>query len=139
MNISNVAQHKITKSWWLLKITYGLLFAVAGADKFMHLVTNWDKYLSPLMLKMFPIALAAHQFMFVVGIIEIIIAFLVLTKFTKLGAYLVALWFVIIVVNLLSMGMYFDIAVRDLVMAIGAIVLAQLTDVYDEFIGSARS
>ncbi len=139
MNISNGAQHTITKSWWVLKITYGLLFVVAGSDKFMHLVTNWDKYLSPWLLQMFPITLAAHQVVFAVGIIEIIIGLLVLTKFSKIGAYLVAVWFVISVVNLLSMGMYFDIAVRDLVMAIGAYVLVLLTDVHDEFTGSARS
>lgn len=139
MNISNHAYNKVIQSWWLLKITYGLLFVIAGADKFMHLVTDWDEYLSPLIVSFLPAQVTAHQFMYFVGIVEMVIGLLVLTKFTKLGAYLVAAWFSLIVLNLLSMLTYFDIAVRDLVLAIGAYVLAQLTDVHEESTGSART
>lgn len=132
MNLSNYAYQKIEQSWWILRITYGLLYIIAGLDKFLNLVTYWQKYLSPMIVKFLPASIPASKFMLGVGIVEIIIGILVLTAFTRIGAYLVMAWFLIIVINLLSMGTYFDIAVRDLVMAVGAFVLAQLTDVHDE-------
>ena len=126
MNISQVSSKNIIHSWWLLKITYGLLFVVAGADKFMNLVTEWQKYVSPVILNLFPVSLT--HFILGVGIIEIIIGILILLPLTRTGAYLAVAWLMIIVLNLLSMGTYFDIAVRDVVMAIGALVLGLLTD-----------
>ena len=126
MNISQVSSKNIIHSWWLLKITYGLLFVVAGADKFMNLVTEWEKYVSPVILNLFPVSLT--HFILGVGIIEIIIGILILLPLTRIGAYLAVAWLMIIVLNLLSMGTYFDIAVRDVVMAIGALVLGLLTD-----------
>lgn len=108
----------------LLKYTYGLVFIVAGADKFINLVTQWTKYVSPFVLNILPVSLA-HLIM-AVGILEIVIGILILSPKTRIGAYLAAVWLLIIVANLLSMGMYFDIAVRDVVMAVGAIALAWL-------------
>lgn len=121
---------QVCHSWWLLKITYGLLFLIAGADKFMNLVTDWEKYVSPFTLSLFPLSL--EQFIIGVGIIEIIIGALTLFFITRVGAYLSVAWLLLIVINLLSMGRYFDIAVRDVVMAVGALVLALLTDVCNE-------
>jgi hypothetical protein len=130
MNLSPANHNRLVQSWWLLKYTYGLLFVVAGADKYMNLVTEWQKYISPLILNMIP--LSAQQFIWGVGIVEIIIGILILAIATRIGAYLAMAWLLIIVLNLLSMGTYFDIAVRDTVMAIGALVLALLTDVHEE-------
>lgn len=130
MNLSQAAHEKLMQSWWLLRVTYGLLFIIAGADKFMNLVTDWPKYISPMILNMVP--LNASQFIMGVGIIEIIIGVLTLFVMTRLGAYLTMVWLLFIVVNLLTMGTYFDIAVRDTVMAIGALVLAMLTDAVED-------
>lgn len=130
VTITNGSHKKFLAIWWTLKLTYGLLFVVAGADKFMNLVTQWEKYISPHLVQLLP--LTSTQFIYGVGIIEIIIGLMTLTTMTRIGAYLTATWLFLIVGNLLSMLMYFDIAVRDIVMAIGAIVLAQLTTIKDE-------
>lgn len=111
--------------WLLLKITYGLLFVIAGVDKFFNLVVNWGKYVNPIIPETLHIDL--FTLMIIVAIIEITLGLLVLTNWTKLGAYGIFVWFLIIIVNLLSMFKYFDIAVRDLVLAIGSLALAKLT------------
>src|SRR5687768_6349213 len=108
----------------LLRWTYGLVPIVAGADKFMHLLTDWDKYLAPQIANMLP--MLPHSFMFIVGIIEIIAGVLVLIK-PRLGSVIVALWLFGIAINLLLTGQYFDVAVRDTVMAIGAFSLYMLS------------
>jgi uncharacterized membrane protein YphA (DoxX/SURF4 family) len=129
MAMSTEACCKIDCAWWVLKITYGLLFIAAGADKFFNMITIWSKYLSPLVLEHIP--LEPHKLLMAVGIIEILIGLAILTHWTKIGAYLAMAWLLIISANLLSMGMgvYVDIAVRDIVMAMGALVLACLTKV----------
>jgi uncharacterized membrane protein YphA (DoxX/SURF4 family) len=107
----------------ILKYTYGLVPIVAGADKFTNLLTDWTAYLRPVE-NMLPLAPAT--FMMIVGVIEIIAGLLVL-RFTRLGALVVSAWLVAIAVVLMSGGWY-DIAVRDLVMAIGAFCLAKLSE-----------
>ena len=104
----------------VLKWTYGLVPIVAGADKFMHLLTDWDKYLAPVVTDIIP--LAPGTFMSIVGIIEIVAGILVLVK-PKIGSFIVGCWLLAIAINLLLTGQYFDIAVRDTVMAIGAFCL----------------
>ena len=112
------------KATAILKWTYGLVPIVAGADKFMHILTDWDKYLAPAIANMLPFS--ASSFMSMVGIIEIIAGVLVLVK-PKIGSLVVALWLTGIALNLLLTGQYFDVAVRDLVMAIGAFSLYLLS------------
>jgi uncharacterized membrane protein YphA (DoxX/SURF4 family) len=107
----------------ILKYTYGLVPIVAGADKFTNLLTDWTTYLRPVE-SMLPLAPAT--FMMIVGVIEIIAGLLVL-GYTRLGALVVSAWLVAIAVVLMSGGWY-DIAVRDLVMAIGAFCLAKLCE-----------
>lgn len=124
---ANPTEHKLHTTWFILKITYGLVAIVAGADKFFNLITNWEQYVSPLVKNMLPISLT--HFMYLVGIVEIIVGLIILSKYTRLGAYLVMAWLLIIVLNLLSMHTFYDIAVRDTVMAIGAYALAQLTEI----------
>jgi uncharacterized membrane protein YphA (DoxX/SURF4 family) len=116
---------RLNQSWWALKIAFGVVPMVAGLDKFFNLLTNWEQYLSPLVARVIP----ASTFMHAVGIIEIAAGLLVLSKLTRLGAYVVAAWLVGIALNLLGTGHYFDIAVRDLVMAVGAFTLARLSEV----------
>lgn len=106
-----------------LKLTFGIVPIVAGLDKFTNLLTNWVKYLgnNESMIPFDPLV-----FMKVVGIIEIIAGILVLIR-PLIGAYIVMAWLICIAFQLLVGGHYFDVAVRDLVMAIGAFTLAQLT------------
>jgi len=97
---------------------------VAGADKFMHLLTDWDKYLAPAIANILP--MSAHSFMNIVGIIEIVAGVLVLIR-PRIGSVVVGLWLIGIAINLLFTGQYYDVAVRDAVMAIGAFSLFILT------------
>ena len=114
----------------LLRYTYAIVPILAGLDKFLHLLTDWDKYLAPAVANLLPFSTGA--FMNVVGIIEIIAGVLVLIK-PKIGALVVSLWLIGIALNLLLTGEYFDIAVRDLVMAIGAFSLYLLLPDEDKF------
>lgn len=109
----------------ILKLTYGLVPIVAGADKFFHILVNWDQYLAPAIANMLPFS--PHTFMLIVGVIEIVAGILVLVK-PRLGSLIVGLWLLGIALNLLISGQYFDIAVRDIVMAIGAFCLFTLTN-----------
>jgi len=106
-----------------LRVTFGIVPIVAGLDKFTNLLTHWSDYLgnNKSMLPMDP-----ETFMKVVGVIEIIAGIIVFTR-TVVGAYIVMIWLICIAIQLLVGGHYFDVAVRDLVMAVGAYTLAQLT------------
>src|SRR5213075_485272 len=96
---------------------------VAGVDKFFHLLTNWDKYLSPRFADLLPFA--PHSLMLVIGGVEIF-AGLIVAFAPRIGAYVVALWLVGIIVNLLALGAYYDVALRDLGLCLGAIALGRL-------------
>ena len=104
----------------ILRWTYGLVPIAAGADKFTHLLTDWNQYLAPVVTDIIP--LSPDTFMSIVGVIEIIAGIIVLVK-PKLGSLIVGFWLLGIVINLLLTGQYYDIAVRDTVMAIGAFSL----------------
>lgn len=118
---------KIKSLWNLLRFTFGLVPIVAGLDKFTNILVQWDKYLTGI-----PewVPITPRVFMSAVGIIEIAAGIAVIV-FTKLGSYVVAVWLVLIAIVLISGGM-FDVAVRDLVMAICAYVLGELTDLASE-------
>jgi uncharacterized membrane protein YphA (DoxX/SURF4 family) len=106
-----------------LRLSYGLVPIVAGADKFTNLLTDWSQYLPQFAGDLLPFKPAV--FMMVVGVIEIVAGLAVLTKLTRLGGYVVAAWLVLIAINVALAG-YLDIAVRDLVMALGAYTLSGL-------------
>ena len=116
---------QVETAWWTLRLVYGLVPIVAGADKFTNLLVDWKQYASPL-LGGLPIS--ASTLMMIVGVIEIAAGVVVLSRWTRLGAYVVSAWLVGIALNLLTTGKYFDVAVRDLVMAAGAFTLAKLTE-----------
>ena len=121
-----MTQSILDRSWSIMRLTYGAVPIVAGADKFSNLLTDWTQYLSPLATRVVPVS--PSTFMKAVGVIEMVAGALVLNRrSTRFGAYLVGGWLVGIAVNLVTTRRYFDIAVRDLVMGIGAITLGQLT------------
>ena len=122
LNVNQILQSVFT----ILKLTYGIVPIVAGLDKFTNLLTDWKKYLHPGMATMLP--LSPHTFMIIVGVIEIIAGIIVLIK-PAIGGYIVMAWLILIAVTLLAGGNYLDVAVRDLVMAIGALSLARISKI----------
>jgi uncharacterized membrane protein YphA (DoxX/SURF4 family) len=120
-------QRVIDSAWWTLRLTYGLVPLLAGLDKFLNLLTEWPRYIAPPVARMLP--MSPQGFMYIIGVIEIVAGLAVLlTPWTRQFAYVVAAWLVGIALNLV-LGRFFDIAVRDLAMAIGAVTLARLTRV----------
>jgi hypothetical protein len=117
------------KVYQLLKYTYGLVPIVAGADKFANLLTNWKEYMSTSITDLLPFS--AVTFMSIVGIIEITAGVLVLWR-PRIGAWVVMGWLLAIALSLIMGGHYFDIAVRDVVMAVGAFALAKLAGVFNK-------
>lgn len=112
-----------------LWLTYGLVPLLAGLDKFTNILTDWSQYLSPVIADLVP--LSPETFMWVVGVIEIVVGLMVLTRWTRLGAWIAAIWLCAIAVQLVTIGL-FDIAVRDLAMAVGAYTLARLAEARGE-------
>lgn len=121
---------RLNVSWWTLRIALGVVPILSGFDKYFNRLADWGMYLSPLVTKVVPVS--TPTFMHVVGIVEIIAGILVLSRWTKIGAYIVMLWLIGIAINLVTTGMFYDIAVRDLEIAVAAFVLSQLTSVREQ-------
>lgn len=124
--------HRIVHaSWFTLKITYGIACILVGLDKFFNILTQWSQYLNPKIPMM--MHLSIQHFLYGVGILEILVGLLILSKCcTRMGALLLTVWLILIVANLLSLGGYYDIALRDILMAVGAWVLAELSKLEKE-------
>lgn len=122
----SIPETKLNPAWWALRAGLGGAAFLAGLDKFFNLLTDWEMYLSPLAGRMLP--MSGTTFMHIVGVIEMIVGLAILTRWTRIGSYVAMLWLVIIAVNLISAGTFLDVAVRDLLMAIAAYTLAQLTE-----------
>jgi len=101
---------------------------IAGADKLFHFLVNWDQYLAPRIAGILPVS--GHTFMLAVGVIEIFAAVLVAVK-PKYGAYVVMAWLWGIIINLLLVPGYYDIALRDLGLSLGALALGRLAQHFD--------
>jgi uncharacterized membrane protein YphA (DoxX/SURF4 family) len=127
MKMDTVKEEKLNFVFSIMRFTYGLVPIVAGLDKFTNLLVDWKQYLSPIIANIIP----ASTFMPIVGVIEIIAGIIVLTK-PRLGAYIVSAWLLGIAFNLLTTGNYFDVAVRDIVMSIGAFSLAKISEIVGE-------
>jgi hypothetical protein len=108
----------------LMRYTYGIVPIVAGLDKFTNILTDWKHYLAPSIISALPFS--ASTFMSIVGVIEIIAGIIVLVR-PRIGGYIVMAWLIAIALTLIVGGQYYDVAVRDLVMAIGAFSLARLS------------
>ena len=121
-----------------LRWAFGLVPLLAGLDKFFNVLADWSSYLSPAIAELLPIDVAT--FMGAIGVVEMAVGVLVLSRFTRLGAYLAAGWLTLIALQLLLVGIL-DVAVRDLVMAVAAYTLARLTEarVADAEVASPRS
>jgi hypothetical protein len=113
----------LSRTYQLLRFTYGLVPFLAGLDKFFNLLTDWEKYLPAGIARLLPVS--PGVFMGMVGIIEMVAGLAVLTLLPRIGALVVMIWLIAVALSAALAG-YFDIAVRDLVMAAGAYALAQL-------------
>jgi len=123
--MDNLRDSRLSSSYWALRVAFIAVPILAGLDKFTNLLTYWPHYLSPAFARMLPIS--ASAFMHTVGIVEIVAGLLVLSK-ARIGAYVVMAWMACIAINLASMGLY-DIAIRDVGLAVGAFALARLDEV----------
>ena len=117
-------------AWWALRIGLGVGPIITGLDKFFNKLADWGMYLSPLATKVVPVS--ATTFMRVVGVVEIVAGLIVLSRWTKIGSYIVMLWLLGIAMNLLTTGMFYDLAMRDVEIAIAAFALPQLSTVREE-------
>lgn len=126
---------RVNVSWWALKIAVGIGPIIAGTDKFFNKLADWSMYLSPLTTKVVPVS--ATTFMHVVGVVEIIAGLIVLSRWTKLGSYIVMIWLLCIAVNLCTTGMFYDLALRDVEIAVGAFVLSQLSAAREQQLAAA--
>jgi hypothetical protein len=111
------------RAYWLLRALFVVAPIAFGLDKFFGLLTNWEVYLAPWIDDLVPGT--AHQAMLAVGVVEILAGVLVAIA-PRYGAPVVAVWLGGIIVNLVSMGSFFDIALRDLGLLVSAVALTFL-------------
>jgi hypothetical protein len=111
------------QAYRILHLGFTVAPLLAGIDKFFHLLCNWDQYLAPWIASLSPVG--GHSLMLAAGVIEAAAGILVAVR-PRLGAPVVGAWLCLIIVNLLSMGSYFDVALRDLGLALGAFALWRL-------------
>jgi uncharacterized membrane protein YphA (DoxX/SURF4 family) len=116
------------QAYQILRFGFTVAPILAGLDKFFHLLVNWDQYLPPVVNN--ATGGRGHQLMLVVGVIEIVAGLGVAFK-PRIFAYVVCAWLVLIIANLLMIPGYFDVALRDLGLALGALALGRLSQEYD--------
>jgi hypothetical protein len=122
----NPAQaHSARQAFRVLKFAFVLLPLIAGIDKYFHVLTNWDQYVSPIIMRILG-GPGTNIFMKVDGAIEIIVAIGVALR-PKIFAYVVSAWLLGIVINLLTTGHFYDIALRDFALALSAFALGKLS------------
>lgn len=111
------------RAFMLLRTVFTIAPIAFGVDKFTELLTSWDKYLAPWINDLVPGS--AHQAMLAVGVIEIVAGIAVAVA-PRYGALLVAGWLAGIIANLVTMGEYYDVALRDFGLLVAALALAAL-------------
>jgi hypothetical protein len=112
-----------------MRIGFTIVPILFGADKFAHVMVNWDKYLAPELQHWISPFDTVHQTMYLVGAVEIAAGLLVLLL-PRIGGYVVALWLAGIIVNLAMIGGYWDIMVRDVALFLLALTFARLASAF---------
>ena len=115
------------QAYQILRLGFTVAPILAGLDKFLHLMVNWDQYVPATVNNI--LGGRGHEFMYVVGVIEIVAGIGVFLK-PRIFAYVVAAWLVLIIANLLMIPGYYDVALRDLGLALGALALGRLSEKY---------
>jgi hypothetical protein len=116
------------QAYQILHLAFTVAPIAAGVDKFFHFLVNWDQYLSPVIARLLPVS--GHTFMLAVGVIEIVAGLLV-AFMPAIGGLVVGAWLCGIIFNLLTIPGYYDVALRDLGLAMGAFALARLSTEFD--------
>ena len=111
------------QAFLLLRTVFAVAPILFGLDKFVGLLTDWEQYLAPQIDALIPGT--AHQAMLVVGVVEVLAGILVAVA-PRIGGYVVAAWLAGIIVNLLLIGDFYDVALRDFGLLVGALALARL-------------
>jgi uncharacterized membrane protein YphA (DoxX/SURF4 family) len=119
-----VASSPAHQAFRILHFGFTVAPILAGLDKFFHLLVNWDQYVPDLVARISPIP--SHTLMLVVGVIEIVAGIGVALK-PQIFGYVVAAWLAVIIINLLLIPGYFDVALRDFGLLLGALALARLS------------
>lgn len=109
-----------------LRVAIGLMATLAGLDKFFNILADWGGYVSPAAAGLLPFSV--ETFMGLVGVIEIAVGLAILTLLPVVGAYVASAWLLLVAVNL-TMGGFLDIAVRDIVLSVGAFALGRMMEV----------
>jgi hypothetical protein len=120
----NLEHSPARQAFRILHFGFTVAPILAGLDKFFHLLVNWDQYLPGVVASISPIP--AHTLMLIVGVIEIVAGIGVALK-PRIFAYIVAAWLAVIMINLLLIPGYFDIALRDFGLLLAALALARLS------------
>ena len=121
---STAANSPAYQGYRILHFGFTVAPILAGLDKFFHLLVNWDQYLPGVVARVSPIP--PHTLMLVVGVIEIVAGIGVALK-PRIFAYIVAGWLAVIIINLLLIPGYFDVALRDFGLLLAALALARLS------------
>jgi hypothetical protein len=111
----------------ILQVGFIVAPILFGLDKFFEVLVDWDRYLAPAVTDALPVS--GHTVMLAVGVVEIAAGVLVALR-PRIGGYVVAVWLWVIIVNLLVVGDYFDIALRDFGLSLGALALARLAEAF---------
>ncbi len=126
---TRVGSNPTYQAYQILHIGFAVLPILAGLDKFLHVLVNWDLYLAPFIAKLSPIS--GHKLMMIIGVVEIAAGVIVAAK-PRLGAYVVAAWLWGIIIDLLLLSGYYDVALRDFGLSLGALALARLSIEFDK-------
>lgn len=121
------AERPAYEAWRILQFAFIVAPIVMGLDKFFNILVNWEQYLAPFVTSIVPVS--AHTFMLGVGVIEIIAGIGVAVK-PRYFSYVIVLWLIGIIVNVVATG-YYDVAMRDLGLALAALALARITPEFD--------
>ncbi len=116
------------QAFWVLRVAFTVAPIIAGVDKFFHALVNWDLYLAPVVNNI--LGGHGHTFMLIVGVIEIV-AGVGVALLPRVFGWVVAAWLLGIVINLLLLGQYYDVALRDIGLCLGALALGRLGNQYD--------
>jgi hypothetical protein len=116
------------QAYRVLHVGFVALPIIAGLDKFADLLTNWTRYLAPIVPRL--TGVQPRLFMYTVGVVEICAGLLVAIR-PRYGAYVVAAWLAAIILNLLLIPGYYDVALRDFGLALAAVALGRLTLDFD--------
>ena len=124
---ADLAASPSLQAFWILRVGFTIAPIVAGFDKFFHWLVNWDQYVAPITANL--VGGNTHGFMLGVGVIEIV-AGIGVALWPRVFAYVVAAWLLGIIANLLMIPGYYDLALRDLGLALGALALARLSKLH---------